>query len=350
MPKTTTPTLRRMVHAALYCVLVAAGPSGCGAHPRTGLPTVRGGEPGIPDTSWPEVYFERFDGVAGAAGLEPLRSAVPRPGTREARIWIGGGPGYPQGLYRFVDRGGSVTGELVLHWPVGPPDTARGERPGETFHDLMLYNQRGRCDGFARAGETGICRALFARAPDWGRVLRRAEAEGLWTLPDESALPDDGTLTLDGWSVTVELRDGRTYRAYQYDNPRADSPRPEARRALRIAEAMSAVDSLQRPSDVTRVYRGVTPGVYRSEFRACGGTESWRFEEELKSLAQRQGVAMPEMRADSTSRYYVEVLAQPTPEWLARQWDAKYPRVLQVFELRAVRLWTGAECGTGGRD
>lgn len=349
MPKTTTPAPGRVVRAALFGLLVAAGAAGCGAHPRTGPAPVRGGEPGIPDTSWPEVYFESFDGVAGAARLEPLRSAGARPGTREARIWIGGGVGYPQRLYRFVDRGGRVAGELVLHWPARPPDTARGERPGETFHDLMLYGQRGRCDGFARAAETGTCRGLFTRAPDWGRVLRRAEEEGLWTLPDKSAFPDDGTISLDGWSITVELHDGRSYRAYQYGNPKADSPRPEARHALRIAEAMRAVDSLQRPSDVTRVYRGVTSGAYTSEFRACGG-ERWRFDGELASLARTKGIAVPEMRADSTPRFYVEVLGQPTPEWLARQWDAEYPRVLQVFELKAVRPWTGAECGTGGRE
>ena len=45
--------------------------------------------------------------------------------------------------------------------------------------------------------------------------------------------------------------------------------------------------------------------------------------------------------ADSTVRdsslYEVEVLGELTPEWLARRWESKFPRVLQVMELRAVR-------------
>jgi hypothetical protein len=92
---------------------------------------------------------------------------------------------------------------------------------------------------------------------------------------------------------------------------------------------------------VLRVYRGVTTGAYDSEIRLCSG-ESWGFHDALPSLAQRSSVALPP--ADSGARYYVEVLAEATPEWLARRWHARFPRVLQVFGLQAVKPWTGREC------
>lgn len=290
---------------------------------------------------WQSVYLPGFDSAAKSAGLSRLRTTALSRGQREIRIWIGGGIGYPQDLYRFVDAGGRVSGELVRYWhaeALGGSD----ERPGETFHDLMLYSQRGSCAGFAVRAGMGTCRGEFVRPPDWKAVLRRVEAEGLWTLPDESSLRHDGVAVMDGWGITVELRDGPRYRTYQYGNPDAHKW-PEAAKATQIARALDTVRTLLRPADAVRSYRGVTSGVHQSEFVDCATGERWQFYADLRSLAERNKVTFVPA-ADSGARYLVEVVGELTPEWLARRWESPYPRVLQVFQLVAVQGSPSVAC------
>jgi hypothetical protein len=50
---------------------------------------------------------------------------------------------------------------------------------------------------------------------------------------------------VDGWSMTVELRDGSHYRAYHYNNPDSRKPSPEAASAVAIRAALGAIDSLR---------------------------------------------------------------------------------------------------------
>jgi hypothetical protein len=310
----------------------------------------------LPPFHWAPIYFHSFDRVARAAGLEPLRRARLPAGHREVRIWTQVEIGAPKDLYRFVDRRGRVAGELIYHWPAPPPDTANGERPGETFHDLMVQTLRGRCDQFAVADETGVCRARFTRAPRWGDVLRAAEAGGLWDLPDPSALPPDDVMVFDGWTIVVELRDARGYRTYRYNSPEAHPTWPSAARVIEVARALRGVDALLAPSEARRLYRGVTTGRYESAFRPCGERAEWEFHTSLEGLAERAPPAVKAaLRAavgDSAARpaggggreYYVEVIGELTPAWLARRWGSKFERALQASELRAVLPWTGAEC------
>lgn len=309
-----------------------------GSKPRTEPAPIRA-DTGAPDVTSSRVYSSTFDAVAGAAGLVPLRFDTLNPG-REVRVWIGVAIGAPKQLYRFVERGRRVDGEIIHYWSATRlPD----DRPGETIHDLMVYSLTGRCDRFAVNEKVGICRARFARRPDWGEVLRRAEAAGLRELPDESTLPDR-VLVFDGWSITVELREGDRYRAYRYGNPDAQ-PWPEARRAVEVARAVRSLDALEHGPDVQRIHRGVTTGAYRSEFRPCEGGGPWDFYASLRHWAYRVGIEVPGDSADTTALFYVEVEGELTPEWLARRWRSQYPRVLQVMRVMDVKPWTGAECG-----
>ena len=329
---------------AIASLSVFAGGAGCHRGSATAASSVRVPGSLSPDVRrgiWESVYVPGFDSVVRSAGLSPLRmTRLPR-GQREARIWIGGGLGYPQDLFRFVDAGGHVSGELIRYWDAAAPNGV-DEPPGETFHDLMLYSQSGRCSGFAVAARMGTCRGEFVSPPDWRSVLGRAEAAGLWTLPDESTLPDDGTMVLDGWSITVELHDGSRYRAYHYGNPDAHKSR-EAVQAAQLAHALDTITALLRPADVERSYRGLTSGRYRSEFIDCASGARWQFENDLRALAEGSKIAFVPA-ADSGARYLVEVVGELTPEWLARRWKSPYPRVLQVFQLVAVERSSGAEC------
>ncbi|HEX6533578.1 MAG TPA: hypothetical protein VF041_03220 [Gemmatimonadaceae bacterium] len=306
----------------------------------------------LPDLSWAPYYFPSFDGAARAAGLEPLRRVRPGAGGREVRIWTLTELGIPRQFYRFEDRGGSVTGELFLYWPVSAPDTTAGERPGETDHDLMLYTLRGSCDGFRVVGDTGICRARFTEPPPWGAVRRTAESHGLWTLPDETTFPLDSLTAGDGWTIVVELVDSTGYRTFLYNTPDAHPGWPVAVQVTEIARALRGIASRMVRSEVVRVYRGVTTGRAGSAFRSCGGDVEWGLDAGLASLARRAPprarAALEESAADTTAReaptFYVELLGELTPEWLARRWGSRFPRVLRVYELRDVRRWTGAEC------
>lgn len=306
---------------------------------------VFGGQPsGIRD--WINVHT--YDRVTAAAKLPPLRMTMLPAGVREVRIWIGGGIGYPQDFYRFsIDRKGGVTGALVFYWPAPAPDTAGGERPGETSHELMIHDRAGSCGTFQRLADMGVCTALFTAPPRWSDVLRRAEAAGLWTLPDESTLPSDGSITDDGWGMTVELRDGSHYRAYRYSNPDMHARWPEAARAMRIAKSLGGIDALIRPSSANRVYRGqyVTgPGL--SDFRECGRSERWSLASSSGSItATRPGGPQSDSVVTGATRLYVEVRGILAPEWVSRQ-RAESPdkRHLDVMEVLLARPWSDADC------
>src|SRR5262245_59572223 len=154
------------------------------------------------------------------------------------------------------------------------------------------------------------CRATFTRSPDWAAVLKRAEAAGLWTLPDQW-LPPDGMQITEGWGIIVELRDGNRYRVYHYNNPDVRGPSPENASAVAIRAALGAIDSLVKLPDVVRTYRGITSGAYQSEFVDCASGAGWEFYSDLRSLAE--GSKLPfQPASDSTARYVVEVVAELT--------------------------------------
>ena len=328
--------LRRSL--ALLCVAASAAPA----------QIVGANADSIPNDSWVDIYFRRFDPAAKAAGLTPLRETTLRTGEREVRIWTQVELGEPKHLYRFSDGRGTLQGELIHYWRVA---SVALEDPQETHHEGMLRRFGSACERAAKSSEMGTCRARFQRQPPWSRVLRQTEALDLWTLPDPSTLPPDNRLSLDGWSMVVELRDGSRYRTYRYHNPWSHPAWPSAAQARKIARALNAIDSVRVPLDAHRVYRGVTAGTYQSAFRSCDGGGEWEFHSDLRSLLEH---APPSVRAatpalaDTTSRdttlYEVEVLGELGSEWLARQWESKFPRVLQVLELRAVRPAPASGC------
>jgi hypothetical protein len=297
---------------------------------------------GMPADSSGGVFSRRFDAVASTAGIPVLRVTPLPAGEREVRVWIGGGPGYPQRMYRFIRGRGRVRGEEILHWPGREQQRRFGVEGAPSFEQLMVDELRGGCGHFRRGETAGTCRVRFRSEPRWSEVLARTEAAGLWEVPDESTLPGGRRLVIDGWSVTVELRDGTRYRSYAYFNPDRPGARPEAARAAAVAAAMGGVDSVRRLPDAIRFYRGVTRGTYQSAFTPCGGRQPWEFHADLGHLAREAALAAPDTSPAALN--YVEVIGTPTPVWLARQWNSSYVRALQVNQLVSTRPWTGEEC------
>ncbi|GLC24695.1 hypothetical protein [Roseisolibacter agri] len=307
---------------------------------------------GLPaDVSWPPWFYARADRVARLARLTPLDRRVLPDGVREVRIWLVG-PGITSHMIRFTEQGGRTRGEVVIHWEVTPVDSACGEPAGESMHDLMLYTLPGQCGPIASGVDVAACRARFARAPDWRATLQALAADGLWELPDQSTLPPRNFVVFDGWGMVVELRDGARYRAYEFNNPGMGQSLPE-QRAARMGERFRALLALLREPDVVRDYRGIYTGPVgprarldldsTASFRACGGAETWGVSGWVPSLTALHDVPVTDSGVP-VRRLYVEGRGELTPAWLARRWESRFARVLQLREMRVARPWTAAGC------
>jgi len=331
--------MRRLVRA----VILACGTAALAVAPAAAQPTTSTPGAGTPDRMWVAIFFRGYDAAAQAAGLAPLRSTPLPAGEREVRLWTGGSLGYPRQLYRVRTREGRVVeGELIDYWVM---DRDQAKPDSTRYEALIRYQEAGRCGAVTTGREMEACRVLFTRAPDWAGVLARADSAGMRTLPDESELPEQ-RIYLDGWSMTVELRDGAGYRTYKYTNPREDSSRAEYGRALRIVRAFRQADSLARTPDVLRVYRGLyASGPSLSEFRPCGEEVTWGMQGDLRGLPYAWS---RQPRADTATagvrRVFAEVRGTLAPAWLAREWGSEYPRVLQVREVLSWREWDPALC------
>ena len=292
--------------------------------------------------SWYEGYFASFDEAVSSLDLKPLRDTKLARGEREVRVWTQIELGDPKRMARVRDVGGRIEGEGVFYWAVS--DSNRAEKPGQPREDIVAYNNAGTCGAIRVREEMAACRLRYVSVPDWRAILRQSEGAGLWTIPDPSTLPNDGIMTLDGWTVVVELRTSDSYRAYRYNSPEAHPQWPSAAQAIRIAETFASADALLVPPDAEKKYRGVTRGSYRSGLKLCDGNTTLEFADELASAARREGIVMPDSAGRVGPEYYVEVTGIASPEWLARRVESKFAQVLNPRRLYAVKLWTGAEC------
>lgn len=195
-----------------------------------------------------------------------------------------------------------------------------------------------------RSGDVEACRVHFTRRPDWGAVWDSLEVLGVWTLADQDDLPRDSTMTLDGWSMTVEVRDGARYRSYAYSNP--DAHRHPAQAA---AAAIGRVDRylwslVPRPRNERR-YRGrLEVGVGWSEFRVCGTSAIWGLQGSLG--ARLDSLRTKAAGLDSTARhvYNVELRGMLAYPGLARQWSTPYSEILDVDSVLTTEASVSARC------
>jgi hypothetical protein len=141
-------------------------------------------------------------GLAAWGGFGDLRKHLLPLGDEQVRVWRGFGITNLQGLI-LQKRAGKWTAVRLI-----------GGIPGTRFKSRKtLYPD-------PKSG--------------WPVFWSRAEALGLWSLPDDSTLPDKNRkFVMDGFSDLVELQRGGTYRAYVYDNPELQTW-AEAKRMVEI--------------------------------------------------------------------------------------------------------------------
>lgn len=180
-----------------------------------------------PAARWPDWFYRPTrDSLLEVAGLERLDLTPLPEGEREIRVWSVIAIGSPMDLVIVKDQGADPHGEAILYWHT----SADEDDSLDARHTAELGPK---CERLERGNSWAVCYVNFTDEPDWTRLLDDATDAGVWTLPDPFALPYEGWWVLDGWSITVELRDGDHYRAYHYDNPDAyDWPETRTAEAL----------------------------------------------------------------------------------------------------------------------
>lgn len=190
----------------------------------------------------PEFAFV-IDPAATAAGLRLLRADALPPGEREVRVWAGFGIGIPHSLFRLRASGGAVQGALVLWWrheSEWPPDAA-----SETMHAYVTRVFA--CGPIRRHDGVDACEpGRIEPRPDWRALLAQLDSLGISTL--ETPPADPNIVSLDGYHMVVEVRDGAAYRTASFQ---AGAPVTPARAGaildlLHRVQAAAVQDSTRR--------------------------------------------------------------------------------------------------------
>lgn len=182
-----------------------------------------------PAARWPDWFYGPMrDSLLEVADLERLDLSPLPDGEREIRVWSDIAIGSPKDLVILKDQAANPHGEVILYWR-----TSIDENDSlDARHTAELGPK---CKRLERGNRWVVCYLNFTTEPDWTRLLNDATDAGVWTLPDPFTLPYEGSWVLDGWSMTVEVRDGEHYRAYHYSNPDAYDW-PETRQAVALME------------------------------------------------------------------------------------------------------------------
>jgi hypothetical protein len=162
------------------------------------------------------------------------------------------------------------------------------------------------------------------------------EALGVWTLPDQDDLPRDSIMVFDGWSMTVEVRDGPRYRSYAYSNPDAHKQPEQV-----AASALGQMDNelfkwLPRPAN-ERVYRGrLEVGPMVSEFTVCGSRIPWEASGSLGLALDSARMRLAGRDTAARRPYYAELRGMLAYPGLAREWERPYAEILEVDSVLLV--------------
>lgn len=167
----------------------------------------------MPSESWSGYFYgsvkerQTILGRANLSGYADLRKHLLPKGDEEVRIWMGFGITYLQGM---------ILRKKAEKWSATRLLSALPNRPKSRW-----------------------AKAYVAPKSGWATFLTKAETLGLWTLPDDSTLPQkDRKEVMDGFSYVVEIQREGKYRAYQYDNPEYQTQWPESKRILAIGKLL----------------------------------------------------------------------------------------------------------------
>ena len=84
-----------------------------------------------------------------------------------------------------------------------------------------------------------MCEATLPPNQTWAGVLEQLDTFDVGTLPDQSQLKPPGGIGFDGFTLVVEVRQGRRYRAYSYWSPTSDAAQAEVRTAAALLRVLA---------------------------------------------------------------------------------------------------------------
>lgn len=171
----------------------------------------------VPKAVWEPIFFGSPGGIRARAKLSKLpdlREIVLPPGDVEVRLWEGFGLSPLQGI--VLKRSGE---QWMANW-ILPVD--------------LVVNA---------SATNAYTKVLAPPQSRWEGLWRRLVENGLLTLPDSSTFKDEQSV-LDGVSYVVEINQDKTYRTYEYGNPRYQ-PWPEARAILALVDTLHQEFNLQ---------------------------------------------------------------------------------------------------------
>jgi hypothetical protein len=131
--------------------------------------------------------FEEIDRVVAAVGKRNLRDVALHESDLEIRVWGGFGLTATQGF--ILNRTNNQWTALGIRPELREPRTSK-------FSLLPLQEPK----------------------QSWDRAWQLLLEQGLLTLPDAETINCTAMIE-DGYSYVVEVRKGRSYRTYSYDNP-----------------------------------------------------------------------------------------------------------------------------------
>jgi len=212
----------------------------------------------------------------------------------------------------------------------------------------MRYDLDGVCGAIHSTATVEACEVRFAAPPPWAKFLAELDRHQVWRLPDQSQLPADSMMVLDGWGFTAEVRNPAGYRRYRYDNPEAHRA-PEAQDAGAIGRSLRLINGLVAPNVHRRTYRGLSvsaPGV--QGFRPCDSTQVWEAGGDFRPISRlRPGYDTLALPVESL---YVEVRGMLAAPGLAAQWRSRYPEVLDIDSVLHQEPWRNGRCAWGPAD
>lgn len=276
------------------------------------------------------------DAAALALGIPLLRRVPFREGEQEIRIWSGVELGEPRDLVRLHRRGRAVSGTWAWYWSA---DDASSE---VTTDAVVRHSLAGRCDTPRQQGDTAACVARLRSRPDWSAIWDSLTVLGVWTLPNQDDLPHEGRITLDGWSMTIELRDGPRYRSVAYSNPDAFN-HPAQVAATAVGGAARHLGELLPPPRNERQLRGELHfGSAGPEFRSCRSSTVWGVQGPLGPVLDSARAAS--QRSATSISFLVNLRGMLTVRGLARSWGAPYDYILQVDTVSEWEQWSARKC------
>ena len=273
--------------------------------------------------------------IADSLGWGDLSSAELRKVKEEFRITLISEIA-PFQLFR-ISRGKKVQGESVLYWPKG------SSKEVDHYENMPLY-LKDRCNEFFETLSFEYCFPIYETEPNWEKVFNVLESGDVWTLPDQSEIPDIAVPDSNEWVINTQVRLDKFYRTYTHTTPGRYLSLMEQGGDLGIIifEFQHLVQS-QHELDNFDIYSGITTGVNGSSFTLCDGSEVWRFNANLEELLTASGYPL-QITEQEELQFYITVSGTVDNEWYWNRAYSGFSRQITPSEIYGFEVIFDNKC------